>query len=190
MVLSGIRLIITTRLPKLNRERENMYDYKNLFTVSDANFHLYFDKSDNLLASLKRELPAKGYLTTVDLKGVSDPDKLFKIFVDAFRFPDYFGYNWNAFDECIRDLSWLHSSSYVLVILNFEKMRLKQDDQQLLISVLQSAAEIWTKGRTFNRRFPVPPTPFHIVITLDKNERSGIIDFLKTQGVQNITYIQ
>ena len=167
-----------------------MYDYKNLFTVSDANFHLYFDKSENLLADLKRELPPKGYLAIVDLKGVSDTDKLFKIFVDAFRFPDYFGYNWSAFDECINDLKWLHSSSYVLVIINFDKMRVTEYDRQKLIYLLRKAADNWTKGRTFNPSFPTPPTPFHIVIALDNNERSGIVDFLKTQGVQNITDIQ
>ncbi len=31
------------------------------------------------------------------------------------RFPDYFGRNWNALDECIRDLSWLPPGDVALI---------------------------------------------------------------------------
>ncbi|HHY55368.1 MAG TPA: barstar family protein [Chloroflexi bacterium] len=31
------------------------------------------------------------------------------------HFPDYFGRNWDAFEECINDLSWAPAHGYVLV---------------------------------------------------------------------------
>ena len=40
----------------------------------------------------------------------------------AFRFPDYFGGNWDAADECLRDLSWLPARGYVLRIPNAESL--------------------------------------------------------------------
>ena len=30
-------------------------------------------------------------------------------------FPAYFGYNWDAFEECVNDLSWVPASGYVLL---------------------------------------------------------------------------
>lgn len=32
------------------------------------------------------------------------------------RFPDYFGNNWDALDECLGDMEWLPSPGYVLFI--------------------------------------------------------------------------
>lgn len=34
----------------------------------------------------------------------------------ALQFPYYFGENWDAFDECISDLSWLPSANTVVVL--------------------------------------------------------------------------
>lgn len=33
----------------------------------------------------------------------------------AMHFPDYFGRNWDAFEECINDLSWAPARGYVLL---------------------------------------------------------------------------
>ena len=44
-------------------------------------------------------------------------DGLFDEFAAAMQFPWYFGYNGNAFDECIADLSWIDpGAGYALVI--------------------------------------------------------------------------
>jgi hypothetical protein len=34
---------------------------------------------------------------------------------DAMHFPDYFGCNWDAFEECINDLSWAPARGYILL---------------------------------------------------------------------------
>ncbi|MFK0106416.1 barstar family protein [Streptomyces sp. NPDC091217] len=36
-------------------------------------------------------------------------DDVFQKFWDAFRLPDYFGWNWPALRDCLRDLGWLSS---------------------------------------------------------------------------------
>lgn len=45
---------------------------------------------------------------------VRGKDKLLRYLADKLRFPSYFSGNWDSFDECISDLSWL-SESPVLV---------------------------------------------------------------------------
>ncbi len=43
---------------------------------------------------------------------------LFTEIADAFHFPDYFGHNWDALDECLADLDWIPSDNYVLFVDN------------------------------------------------------------------------
>ena len=40
---------------------------------------------------------------TVDVASVSTREELHSVLSGAFGFPDYYGRNWDAFDECIRD---------------------------------------------------------------------------------------
>jgi ribonuclease inhibitor len=43
-------------------------------------------------------------LLKVDVGAVSTPQELHSLLADLFHFPDYYGQNWDAFDECIRDV--------------------------------------------------------------------------------------
>jgi len=41
-------------------------------------------------------------------------EDLFNAFETSIGLPDYFGGNWDAFEECIRDLSWVRSANIIL----------------------------------------------------------------------------
>src|SRR5579885_3011720 len=45
-------------------------------------------------------------------------ESLFDEVSAALQFPPYFGENWDALEECLADLEWLHTRDCVLVILN------------------------------------------------------------------------
>ena len=47
---------------------------------------------------------------------MSSQSGLFEEFSASLQFPDYFGSNWNALDECLADLDWLDFPGYLLVI--------------------------------------------------------------------------
>jgi RNAse (barnase) inhibitor barstar len=55
------------------------------------------------------------------------------------KLPDYFGGNWDALEECIRDLTWLPEGPVVLV---HEDLPLRHDmpSLYLYLSILQDAA--------------------------------------------------
>lgn len=92
-----------------------------------------------------------------------DKEALMRNIATALRFPDWFGANWDALEDCLSDLSWLPANGYVLV---FEGAK-PGDDLGVLIDVLRSAADWWAqRGKSFvavfldpERRLPLPDLP-------------------------------
>jgi hypothetical protein len=41
--------------------------------------------------------------------GFTHKQDLFRHIAAKLKFPDYFGFNWDALDECLADLSWLQA---------------------------------------------------------------------------------
>ena len=76
--------------------------------------------------------------------GLRDPHDLLEELAEQLRFPDYFGANWNALEECIRDLSWLPDGP---VVLKHSDLPLAGDieSQKTYLSILSDAVEKkWT----------------------------------------------
>uniref|UniRef100_A0A832M2W6 Barnase inhibitor n=1 Tax=Oscillatoriales cyanobacterium SpSt-402 TaxID=2282168 RepID=A0A832M2W6_9CYAN len=62
------------------------------------------------------------------------------------NFPDYFGANWDAFEDCLTDLEWLPANGYVLLYLYPEHFaEAHPTDWSIVVSILQSAVEEWRK---------------------------------------------
>ena len=65
---------------------------------------------------------------------------------EALDFPDWFGHNWDALEDCLGDLSWRGGEGHVLLFERFP------DGEQLalLLDVLRSSARYWAgRGRPF-----------------------------------------
>ena len=43
----------------------------------------------------------------------------------ALQFPDYFGENWDAVNDCLGDLEWIHADAIVLCLLDGDKLLAK-----------------------------------------------------------------
>jgi RNAse (barnase) inhibitor barstar len=73
---------------------------------------------------------------------------LFKTISRALDFPEWFGENWDALEDCLGDLSWRKASGTVLILRNFDA--LDRDQLGILIDVLASSAEFWVgRGKPF-----------------------------------------
>ena len=60
------------------------------------------------LRAVRAEISAAGwYDGLVSGRAMTDRTAMFEQFADALRFPEWFGHNWDAFADCLRDLSWL-----------------------------------------------------------------------------------
>ena len=80
----------------------------------------------------------------IDLGGAADKDALLARLAEALGFPDWFGSNWDALEDCLADLSWRPGEGHVLLLERHGELPL--DDLGVLIDVLAAAAEHW-RGR-------------------------------------------
>ena len=64
----------------------------------------------------------------------------------ALEFPDWFGKNWDALEDCLSDLSWREAEGHVLV---FEHAA-AGDELGILTDVLAASADSWkARGKPF-----------------------------------------
>ena len=114
-----------------------------------------------------------GYALTV-IKGrhCKTPANLFAEFARAMKFPDYFGHNWDALEECLADLEWLPAKGYVLLITDAGSV-LPDDEAEYenFLEILSDAGEAWGNGQaeTGARR----ATPFHVLFAVSERERTA-----------------
>jgi len=99
---------------------------------------------------------------------------LYQEFCAVFMFPDYFGHNFNALDECIIDLEWLPADAYLLIIKNSEYLLNKESDEVLMsfLSILDRAGNEWATPITQGEEWDRKGVPFHTILELDKNKAS------------------
>jgi hypothetical protein len=84
-------------------------------------------------------------------------DDLYDEFAAAFQFPDYFGGNWAAFDECLADLEWLPARGYVLLVSNAIEVLSEEPEKQfaMFVRILSGICEEWARAKT--------PKSFHVL---------------------------
>jgi Barstar (barnase inhibitor) len=94
-------------------------------------------------------------LARVDLAGITAKDPLLERLALALGFPDWFGANWDAAEDCLADLSWRAGTGHVIVLER--QGELPVDDLGVLVEVLGAAAEHWAgRGRPFFAVFVDP----------------------------------
>ncbi|TKB88385.1 MAG: hypothetical protein E8D41_15350 [Nitrospira sp.] len=99
------------------------------------------------------------------------PATLFAEFARALEFPDYFGHNWDALEECLTDLEWLPAKGYILLITDAASV-LSSDETEFetFLEILRDAGEAWGSGQAGMgaRR----ATPFHVLFAVSERERA------------------
>ena len=73
----------------------------------------------------------------------------------ALQFPDYFGENWDAFRDCLADLSWLRAEAVVLLLADAAHLLEKATaaEVQSFLVVLNDAVQRWNGAAR----------PFHVI---------------------------
>jgi RNAse (barnase) inhibitor barstar len=69
----------------------------------------------------------------------------------VFGFPDYFGKNWDAFADCLTDMSWVGRNGFLIVYSDCRQFADRSpEDFDTAIEIFKEAADFWKKeGKTF-----------------------------------------
>jgi hypothetical protein len=87
---------------------------------------------------------------------VRSKQKLLAILADKLRFPHYFGWNWDALEECLRDLSWLPKGQPVTLVHAALPFGPGGENRRIYLGVLRDVVAHWQaqKDRPVRAVFP------------------------------------
>ena len=88
------------------------------------------------------------------LSKVVDKEELLKQLRSKLNFPDYFGFNWDALFECLRDFYWIEQQKIILV--HDDLPELIEKELKNYIDILIDSVQDWKEGEdhSFEVVFP------------------------------------
>jgi RNAse (barnase) inhibitor barstar len=96
-------------------------------------------------AALAGVASSKGYAVyRIDLSGIAGKAALMDRLQLALQFPEWFGRNWDALEDCLTDMSWRDEVGHVLLVDGGADLRRRQKALfDTLVDVLKAAADYW-----------------------------------------------
>ncbi|MGF6481011.1 barstar family protein [Paraburkholderia sp. JPY419] len=70
--------------------------------------------------------------------------QLFERYAAALSFPSYFGFNWNALFDCLRDFHWINEAK--VVVVHDDLPGLLAEEMRTYLEVLRDAICDWRPG--------------------------------------------
>ncbi|MFT4049170.1 MAG: barstar family protein [Solirubrobacterales bacterium] len=114
------------------------------------------------------ELASSGFqVTSIDGRDARSVSPLMTKIARGLDFPDYFGANWPAMDECLTDLDWLMPLAGVVVLFtNAIDVLADESETQLksLANVLLDAVRSFQHPIADGQAWDRPAIPFNVVL--------------------------
>ena len=114
---------------------------------------------DTAVWSLRQELTGV-FTVVVDANQLRNRSAVFSQFAAAFQFPEYFGGTWNAFADCLGDLSWLAPKAFVLIVRDAPVLLIEGDPDEfsLFLKIVEEIGDSFAQNQVQHSS-----TPFHAV---------------------------
>jgi len=76
---------------------------------------------------------------------IDNLNKLYSIISSKLNFPDYFGRNLDALDECLNDLEWIDDTDIYIMIYNFSKLLFNENykKKREVLDILNKSVKYW-----------------------------------------------
>ncbi len=119
-----------------------------VFLNDPSKADVYFVEMKFDLTPLITEAKKSGFrVININGRNIYNKWDFFKQFAREMNFPSYFGENWDAFDECIRDLAWINAKGYLIIyeyVGLFE--RNESPEFEKAIKIFRWAVDDWKKA--------------------------------------------
>lgn len=76
--------------------------------------------------------------------GILGADKLLDEVAKSLNFPAYFGENWNALFDCLKDFNWIKEKRICLIHKEIPSIEI--EDLKIYLEILRDAADDWKEG--------------------------------------------
>ena len=127
---------------------------------------------DGRALDLVQHMPANFAVKSVSGAKCKTKSGLLGEFARALSFPDYFGHNWDALEECLADLEWLPARGYVILVTEADQLLTKlddEDDYETFIEILSEAGEAWSGKES--GAVAGEGIPFHTVLAVSDKHK-------------------
>lgn len=135
----------------------NAVDLRSILADAEHSGAYFIDIRDS--AAMAQTGDDLGYaVMRVDLSGCADKAALMQRLAQAGGFPDWFGGNWDALTDALRDMSWRAAPGYLWLVENAGDWRAANtEDFDTLLEVFNEAAFEWAReGVAFWALLPFP----------------------------------
>ena len=111
----------------------------------------------------------------LDGRSMRTLDGVFAEFARQLEFPNYFGENWAALDECITDLEWLDGTGYCIAIIHPDQIfaAAELDQSATLAKILVNAVREWSRPVEEGEAWDRPGRLFCVVFVTDQPSFGG-----------------
>lgn len=92
---------------------------------------------------------------------IQTPTQLFELFYQSLTLPGYFGFNWNALFDCLRDLHWVNQRK--VIIVHDDLPSLPPSEMKIYLEVLRDSILDWK-----------PAEPHCLEAIFDESDRINI----------------
>ena len=110
---------------------------------------VYLLKTMPTVKELEKQAKAKGFLFFyLEGQKIEKKEQFLNHAAMAMHFPEHFGNNWDALEDCLTDLSWIEDdkevNGYVILFDHFDPFADHHESQlETVVEIFQSAIEYW-----------------------------------------------
>jgi RNAse (barnase) inhibitor barstar len=97
--------------------------------------------------------PPDAYVAHVPAN-IANKEELMRSLYESLQLPGYFGFNWDALSDCLRDFHWLEPRTVALV--HADLPQLPPSERRTYLEVLAEAVDSWKPGEEHSFRVVFP----------------------------------
>ena len=114
---------------------------------------------------MRAEEAKDALIIQLDASRMRSVEELFREYVREFHFPEYFGWNWAAFSECMRSLPNRPAHAYLTVIRNADQLLQDDpDDRTTFLRQLESIGQRWANSFALDEAWGGGEVPFNTIL--------------------------